>query len=260
MCAWSIRRSTRWPSRATRRIARSCSSPSASRPPRRRPRWRWLQAEREGLENFSLLVSHVLVPPAIEAMLSAPDNGAGLPGGRPCLHGHGLLGIRADRAALPRADRGDRLRAARSAAGHLSLHPAARGGPRRGREPVQPIGAARRQPRRPGRACAGCSRSSRSAGAASARSPQAASDWRPPMRASMRCGALPASPLRRNSPSECISGEILRGLRKPGDCPAFGTRCTPEHPLGATMVSSEGACAAYYRYRRPRARPRPARS
>jgi hydrogenase expression/formation protein HypD len=53
--------------------------------------------------------------------------------------------------------------------------------------------------------------------------------------------------------SECTSGEILRGLRKPNDCPAFGTRCTPEHPLGATMVSSEGACAAYYRYGRPRA-------
>jgi len=48
---------------------------------------------------------------------------------------------------------------------------------------------------------------------------------------------------------ECISGEILRGLKKPGECPAFGLKCTPEHPLGATMVSSEGACAAYYRYR-----------
>jgi hydrogenase expression/formation protein HypD len=53
---------------------------------------------------------------------------------------------------------------------------------------------------------------------------------------------------------ECISGQILQGLRKPHECPAFGTRCTPERPLGATMVSSEGACAAYYRYRRPRAR------
>ncbi len=48
---------------------------------------------------------------------------------------------------------------------------------------------------------------------------------------------------------ECISGTILRGQRKPTDCPAFGSRCTPESPLGATMVSSEGACAAYYRYR-----------
>ncbi len=48
----------------------------------------------------------------------------------------------------------------------------------------------------------------------------------------------------------CVAGEVLQGLRKPVDCPAFGTLCTPEHPLGATMVSSEGACAAYYRYGR----------
>ena len=53
---------------------------------------------------------------------------------------------------------------------------------------------------------------------------------------------------------ECISGLVLRGERKPVDCPAFGNRCTPEHPLGVTMVSSEGACAAYYRYRRAEAR------
>ena len=48
----------------------------------------------------------------------------------------------------------------------------------------------------------------------------------------------------------CISGKILQGIIKPFECPAFANRCTPEHPLGATMVSSEGACAAYYRYRR----------
>jgi len=51
-------------------------------------------------------------------------------------------------------------------------------------------------------------------------------------------------------PEECISGLILRGLKKPGDCPAFGARCTPQTPLGATMVSAEGACAAYYQYGR----------
>ncbi|MDD5577761.1 MAG: hydrogenase formation protein HypD [Methylobacter sp.] len=50
--------------------------------------------------------------------------------------------------------------------------------------------------------------------------------------------------------ADCHSGEILQGLIKPAQCPQFGERCTPEHPLGATMVSSEGACAAYYRYRR----------
>ncbi len=50
--------------------------------------------------------------------------------------------------------------------------------------------------------------------------------------------------------NECISGLVLQGLKTPKDCPAFGTRCLPEHPLGAPMVSSEGACAAYYRYRK----------
>jgi len=47
---------------------------------------------------------------------------------------------------------------------------------------------------------------------------------------------------------ECISGDIMKGLKKPKQCPNFGTKCTPEHPLGAPMVSSEGACAAYYHY------------
>jgi hydrogenase expression/formation protein HypD len=48
----------------------------------------------------------------------------------------------------------------------------------------------------------------------------------------------------------CIAGQVLRGLKKPHECPAFGVQCTPERPLGAPMVSSEGACAAYYHYRR----------
>jgi hydrogenase expression/formation protein HypD len=48
----------------------------------------------------------------------------------------------------------------------------------------------------------------------------------------------------------CISGEILKGVKKPHDCPAFGRECTPQTPLGATMVSGEGACAAYYNYGR----------
>jgi hydrogenase expression/formation protein HypD len=53
----------------------------------------------------------------------------------------------------------------------------------------------------------------------------------------------------RESPL-CISGLVLQGRKKPLECPAFGQECTPEHPLGATMVSNEGACAAYYRYRK----------
>ena len=56
-----------------------------------------------------------------------------------------------------------------------------------------------------------------------------------------------AATAERDSP--CISGLVLQGAKKPHDCPAFGKACTPEHPLGVTMVSGEGACAAYYRYR-----------
>lgn len=53
-----------------------------------------------------------------------------------------------------------------------------------------------------------------------------------------------------NEPAECISAQVLQGLCKPTDCPAFGMACNPENPLGAPMVSTEGACAAYYQYRR----------
>ena len=53
--------------------------------------------------------------------------------------------------------------------------------------------------------------------------------------------------------SVCISGQILRGIKKPHDCPAFGAMCTPDTPLGATMVSAEGACAAYFSYGRLKA-------
>jgi len=56
--------------------------------------------------------------------------------------------------------------------------------------------------------------------------------------------------IKTKESSQCISGIILQGIKKPYECPAFGIKCTPEHPLGATMVSSEGACAAYYRYKR----------
>jgi len=56
--------------------------------------------------------------------------------------------------------------------------------------------------------------------------------------------------VRAAEPAVCISGQVLRGLKRPSDCPAFGGSCTPRTPLGATMVSSEGACAAYFQYRR----------
>jgi hydrogenase expression/formation protein HypD len=55
--------------------------------------------------------------------------------------------------------------------------------------------------------------------------------------------------IRSEESSVCIAGLILQGLKRPNECPAFGKQCTPQTPLGATMVSSEGACAAYYRYK-----------
>jgi hydrogenase expression/formation protein HypD len=66
-----------------------------------------------------------------------------------------------------------------------------------------------------------------------------------------RFGITPVESSATGTEDPCISGQILRGLAQPPDCPAFGGACTPEHPLGAPMVSSEGACAAYYRYRPP---------
>jgi hydrogenase expression/formation protein HypD len=60
------------------------------------------------------------------------------------------------------------------------------------------------------------------------------------------------SGLDASEPEECLSGLVLQGRLRPTECPEFGTRCTPEHPLGATMVSSEGACAAYFHYGRAR--------
>jgi hydrogenase expression/formation protein HypD len=61
---------------------------------------------------------------------------------------------------------------------------------------------------------------------------------------------FPLATISADEPAECIAGLVLQGAKKPHECPAFGTRCTPERPLGAPMVSSEGACAAYHRYRR----------
>jgi hydrogenase expression/formation protein HypD len=79
-----------------------------------------------------------------------------------------------------------------------------------------------------------------------------ASGWclRPEFRQFDAENRFPVGDIQPEESPLCISGQILQGLKKPPDCPAFATRCSPEHPLGATMVSSEGACAAYYHYAR----------
>jgi len=208
------------------------------------------QAAREDLGNFSLLVSHVLVPPAIEALLAAPDNTVQgfLAAGHVCT----VMGVEAyaplaRRFGVPIVVTGfepvDLLQGL-----HLCIRQL-----EEGRAEVENQ----------------YSRSVRADGNQVAQQlirkvfEIRTQRWR-------GIGEIAASGLglapayarydalarfgRVIRPSaaegECISGVILRGLKKPGDCPAFGTRCTPEHPLGATMVSSEGACAAYYRYRR----------
>ena len=71
-----------------------------------------------------------------------------------------------------------------------------------------------------------------------------------PMSGCSQEGSEPSSGIETRESSLCISGLVLRGLKKPADCPAFGRQCTPQSPLGATMVSAEGACAAYYQYGR----------
>lgn len=210
-----------------------------------------LQAERLGLGNFSLLVSHVLVPPAIDALLSDPDNTVQgfLAAGHVCtVMGFWEYEPLASRYHIPIVVTGfepiDLLQGIYYCIRQLE----------EGRAEVE--NQYSRTVRREGNVTA-----QDVLARVFAIQPQS---WR-------GMGEIPASGFRLSSayarfdalarfddvavspdrPGECISGEILRGQKRPADCPAFGTRCTPEHPLGATMVSSEGTCAAYYRYRGP---------
>ena len=207
------------------------------------------RAKREGIANFSMLVSHVLVPPAIEAILSSSTNRvqAFLAAGHVCT----VMGWEeylplAEKYRVPIVVTGfeplDILEGVYLAVRQLESGRAevenqyARAVKREGNRPAQEImrEVFRIIPRR----WRGIGEIPRSGlGLASA-----FADFD----AESHFGLVvpEAEPA-----GECISGAILRGDKKPSDCPAFGTRCTPERPLGVTMVSSEGACAAYYRYR-----------
>jgi hydrogenase expression/formation protein HypD len=209
-----------------------------------------LQAERAGLDNFSLLVSHVLVPPAIEALLSAPDARVQgfLAAGHVCtVMGTGEYEPIARRYRVPIVVTGfeplDLLQGILSCLRQLEAGRAeveneyGRSVRPGGNQPAQ---AAIRQ------VFAIEPRDWRGMGEIAASGLGLAPVYAR-FDARNRFGATDPAPPRA---SPCISGDILRGRRKPVACPAFGTSCTPEHPLGATMVSSEGACAAYYRYRR----------
>ncbi|HVB67059.1 MAG TPA: hydrogenase formation protein HypD [Acetobacteraceae bacterium] len=210
-----------------------------------------LQAERLGLRNFSLLVAHVLVPPAIEALLAAPDNRVQgfLAAGHVCtVMGDGEYGPIARRHGVPIVVTGfepldllggilacvDALEAGRAMVANAYGRSVRAGG-------NAPAQAAIRQ------VFTVVPRTRRGLGEIPA-SGLALAPAYAGFDAERRFPAAPAVAARA---SPCISGEILRGRRKPEACPAFATACTPEHPLGPTMVSSEGACAAYHRYRRP---------
>lgn len=202
-----------------------------------------------GVENFSLLISHVLVPPAMEAILGARDNR--IQGFLAAGHVCAVTGYEAYHAIASR---------------HRTPVVVT------GFEPVDILQGllhcVRQLERGEYRAENQYRRAVRERGNDSALRVMAETfevvdqDWR-------GLGSIPASGLALKGPyrvldaarrfpaadqppapdNGCISGTILQGLAKPPQCSAFGTRCTPEHPLGATMVSSEGACAAYYQYR-----------
>ncbi len=208
------------------------------------------QAERLGIENFSLLVSHVRVPPAIEAIMSAPvcRVQAFLAAGHVCtVMGTGEYPALADRYGVPIVVTGfeplDLLEGIRRAVHQLEegRHEVENAYPRAVAEDGNPV--ARKMlddvfevVDRPWRGIGTIPDSG----------------WRLSERyreydAEHRFGV---ADIRSQESSVCRSGEVLQGLIKPHECSAFGTSCTPRNPLGATMVSSEGACAAYYRYRR----------
>ncbi|MFY9270451.1 MAG: hydrogenase formation protein HypD [Candidatus Manganitrophaceae bacterium] len=207
------------------------------------------QANRQGIENFSMLVSHVLVPPAIEAILSSEDCRVQgfLAAGHVCtVMGYTEYEPIARRRRVPIVVTGfepvDILQGLSLCIRQLE----------EGRTEVENQYA--RSVRREG-------------------NPEAQRLIREVFQVVPRAwrgiGEIPQSGLgftgryarldaasrfglTEDNASEspaCLSGLILQGLKKPPECPAFGGDCTPEHPLGATMVSSEGACAAYYRYR-----------
>jgi len=209
-----------------------------------------------GLGNFTMLVAHVLVPPALVAILSAPGRTVDgfLAAGHVCtVMGYTQYEELARRYRVPIVVTGfepldilqglamclRQLEAGRSEVENQY----ARSVRREGNLPAQALVERVFEP---------VARAWRGIGEI----PGSGLRLRPAYAAfdAERRFGLDAGVVSAEVAGECISGLVLQGVKKPPDCPAFGARCTPERPLGATMVSSEGACAAYYRYRRPGSR------
>ncbi len=207
------------------------------------------QAKRQGIKNFFVLVSHVLVPPAMEAILSSPNNRVEgfLAAGHVCaVMGYHEYPPIAERYQVPIVVTGfeplDILQGIAMCVKQLE----------EGRHEVenQYARAVRREGNRPAqdiiqKVFTVVPRKWRGVGEI----PDSGLALREEFAGHDAERRFALSGYHAEESTECISGLILQGVKKPHECPAFGTRCTPEHPLGATMVSSEGACAAYYRYR-----------
>jgi hydrogenase expression/formation protein HypD len=208
------------------------------------------QAKQLGLKNFSMLVSHVLVPPAIQAVLSSPLNRvqAFLAAGHVCsVMGYGEYFPISEEYGVPIVVTGfeplDVLEGIRKTVAQLEAG--------RGEVENAYTRAVNEQGNLPAqKLCqdvfAVTDRNWRGIGMI----PQ--SGWELSERYAEWDAALrfEVADIDTKEPEVCRSGEVLQGLVKPNECPAFGKECTPRKPLGATMVSSEGACAAYYQYGR----------
>ena len=208
------------------------------------------QAAQKGLKNFSMLISHVLVPPAMEALLSSPNCRVQgfLAAGHVCT----VMGFEeyfpvAAKYHVPIVVTGfeplDILQGVLMVVQQLES----------GRAEVenQYVRSVRREGNQPAQKLIRevfrvIPRKWRGVGEIP-RSGLGLSGSYTAFDAEQKFGVAER---RVEEPSECISGLVLQGLKKPHKCSAFGVKCTPEHPLGATMVSNEGACAAYYRYRK----------
>ena len=217
--------------------------------------WR---ARELGVENFSVLVSHVTVPPAMEAILGSPDNRVQgfLAAGHVCtVMGWTEYEPIARRYRVPIVVTGfeplDLLEGRWMAVRQLETgrfeveNQYVRSVRRDGNQPAQELVT---------RVFELVDRKWRGVGEI----PRSGLGLRAEFAAFDAERKFSLLDIRTAEPAECRAGDVLRGLLKPMDCPAFGTRCTPERPLGAPMVSSEGACAAYYNYGRFRAAAREA--
>lgn len=208
------------------------------------------QAKRLGLDNFSILTSHVLVPPAMEAILSSPDcrvNGF-LAAGHVCaVMGYWEYEPIAEKYRVPIVVTGfeplDLLQGIHMAVKALEEgrwgveNQYARAVTRDGNPPAQKLVA---------EVFEVCDRKWRGIGTI----PQSGLRLREEFRAHDAERKFDVGGISAEESPLCIAGQVLQGIRKPNECPAFGKQCNPERPLGAPMVSSEGACSAYYRYAR----------